>query len=409
MSDLDAFEAKVRRNIKLLSSADPKKRREAAMWLGEAGDPSAITRLRQLYEQDPDRGVRRAAAYSLGMFRALEQGLNGPNQETVVQQLEDIALKGKMGRRVRIPVRRLRQLLVGMLTSLAVLLVFTFVIWPEIADTVGGSGEPISEDINITPGAVETGTVEGQAAALRAASEALRGQYINVLGGGSVDCDTALNPPAPLDTATLPADEADEAAELNALLADWQTASEPFNRACAEDGTPVTPAEASPQLGILNLILARLDGETPGDSQAEDDDPPAEPQTDANMLRPIIARMLDMVDELQTPRGPAGLLNQYWEDIRDTGSTDGCNQPVPSIPADYAPPSDVADLPEDIIISIGLTNTGLELLRQSWAQFTAACGSDNPRAAADAGIQSIRSANSSFDLVREQLNLLLAN
>ena len=46
MSELDAFEANVRNYIKLLSSPDAKVRRKAAAWLGEAGDPNAITRLK---------------------------------------------------------------------------------------------------------------------------------------------------------------------------------------------------------------------------------------------------------------------------------------------------------------------------------------------------------------------------
>src|SRR5690606_23212771 len=138
MSDLDAFEAKVRKNIKLLSAPDAKVRRESAAWLGEAGDPSAITRLRQLYEEDPDKGVRQAAAYSLGMFSALEAGLNGPNQEDVVQRLEDIALKGKFGSRSRMPVGFLRKLLLGLLVSLAILLALNFVVWPQFGGKIVG-------------------------------------------------------------------------------------------------------------------------------------------------------------------------------------------------------------------------------------------------------------------------------
>src|SRR4051812_28845649 len=96
---LEAFEESVRDNIKLLSSKDPKVRMKAATWLGEAGDPTAITMLMRVYKDDSDPKVRSAAAYSLGMFRKLEQELKKPDQSRVQKLLEDVAVHGKMGRR----------------------------------------------------------------------------------------------------------------------------------------------------------------------------------------------------------------------------------------------------------------------------------------------------------------------
>jgi HEAT repeat protein len=52
MPDLDAFEAEVKGKIKQLSSKDAATRRKAAAWLGEAGDPTAITSLAQVYKND---------------------------------------------------------------------------------------------------------------------------------------------------------------------------------------------------------------------------------------------------------------------------------------------------------------------------------------------------------------------
>jgi hypothetical protein len=119
MPDLETFEAEVKKNIKLLSSKDTRARRKAAAWLGEAGDPTAITALVQAYKNDQDAGVRENARYALGMFRALEEAWND-DQERVGQLLEDVALKGKMGRRARIPARGLVKATVGLLISAAI-------------------------------------------------------------------------------------------------------------------------------------------------------------------------------------------------------------------------------------------------------------------------------------------------
>src|SRR5262245_37923547 len=97
MPKLEEFEASVKQQIKLFVEKDAKARRQAAEWLGEAGDPTAITMLAQVYKNDPDTGVREKAGYALGMFRKLEQELNGPNSEKVMDLLQDVALNGKMG------------------------------------------------------------------------------------------------------------------------------------------------------------------------------------------------------------------------------------------------------------------------------------------------------------------------
>ncbi|MBZ0278428.1 MAG: HEAT repeat domain-containing protein, partial [Anaerolineae bacterium] len=103
MADLAAFEAEVRTKIKQLASKDANARLRAAQWLGEAGEPSAITSLAQTFKNDPDARVREAARYSLGMFRALEAALDSSKEEETLELLQKVALEGKMGRRV--PVR----------------------------------------------------------------------------------------------------------------------------------------------------------------------------------------------------------------------------------------------------------------------------------------------------------------
>ena len=91
MSELDVFESQVRERIRQLDSPNANIRRKAAAWLGEAGDPSAIKRLTQVYENDPNAKVRAAAAYSLGMFRVLQREMEGDDPDPVYELLEDIA------------------------------------------------------------------------------------------------------------------------------------------------------------------------------------------------------------------------------------------------------------------------------------------------------------------------------
>ncbi len=422
MSDLDAFEAKVRKNIKQLSSQDAKLRRESAAWLGEAGDPSAITRLRQLYEEDPDAGVRRAAAYSLGMFRALEAGLNSPEQEEVVQRLEDIALKNKFGSRSRIRGGGLGKLMLGLLVSLAILLLFNFLIWPQfggqIAGMLGGAAA-----VNVPPALV------ARLEAAQTDAQTLRAQYLSVLGGGNVDCTTTFQQPAAytLGEAT---EFTDEVQTLNSAIADLETARGPFDQACSAEAVALTAAEISTPLGTalgklgevetaLGLGQAAAPANTPAptvapDSVATDEAVvvPAEQATEEAPtpvpdMRPTVVALLDMIDEMQTPRGPTALLNRYWEDIRDTGSTDGCSQPFPAVPENYVIPAELAGFSADLDLAVELVNTGLALTRQGWDQFIAACSSANPRESVDSGLQSARNATGSLNLAREQLNPLV--
>ncbi len=424
MSELDAFEAKVRQNIKLLSAADARTRRTAARWLGEAGDPSAITRLRQVYEEDPDSGVRQAAEYSLGMFRALEEGLNGPKHDDVVQKLEDIALKGKMGRRSPLPRGLFARLNVALLVSLVLLLLFNFVIWPQLdGQLVIGTDDdsnPRAANSNVPQNRDELlGGLTAQLGELRADVETLRSQYIRVIGGDTVDCSATFINPNLYSAASIP-DEPDlrsVADELNIVQVEFESTAVPYRQFCAE-GTPLSATEAAPALGALVTALDRLTNAENMLSSPESTEPdaaegsvteepsPAPPSPTPN-LRPSIVAQLDLIDEMLNPRGAAGLLNSYWIDIRDTGATDGCSQPQPDIPANRTLAAELGDVPAQLTLAVDLVNNGLALLRQGWSQLQAACTSGDARAAVETGLNSARNASGSFELARDQLNALV--
>lgn len=260
MSELDAFEAKVRQNIKLLSSSDPKERRKAAAWLGEAGEPSAITRLKQVYEEDTDASVRQAAGYALGMFKMLEQKMNGPDSERVLDMLEDVQLRGKMGHRTRFSTGCLTRLLVALVVSLAIILAFNFAIWPQYEEQIR---DVLGVEAPVTAAADETDTAAAPAsdaealaalvAALRADATLLQTQYANP---EALDCAAAFSNPTPYTAA----DEAlaDVATRLNGQVVQLITAKAPYNQACTDGSAALTAAQVAGPQAALEIMLTEL-------------------------------------------------------------------------------------------------------------------------------------------------------
>jgi hypothetical protein len=423
MSQLDAFEAEVRKNIKLLSSEDAAVRRKAATWLGEAGEPSAITRLRQVYKEDSDRGVRDAAEYSLGMFRALERALDSDVSEAVMEQLEDIAVNKAFGRRARLRASNLYRLSLGLLVSLAMLLVFNFVLWPRLAPQLGTLGIAASGNgaSATAPAALRT-----YVANLKADATTLQQQYQNVLGGGQVNCDAAFTVSTPLAAGDVPAQFASVVDRSNTVLTALNSAKTPYLQACPPNNTPLTAADIGAPLGSLRPILQT---EIPaieaavgvGDSVAAtptveqavatpvEPSLPAPSATPAYDVTPHVEALNSLITRMEGTGGPNAVLTQYWADVRATGATGGCGQARPTIPADYAlPEADVAQAPERLTFAIGLVNTGLELVRRSWDQFAQACSSRALGASLDTGTRTSSAASDSFNLAASELQTLVA-
>ena len=96
-NDLADFEAKVQQNKKALNSKKAEVRREAALWLGESGEPPVIEALVKLYEREKDSSVRAAVESSLGKFRALEKALDRGEEDKVLALLKRVANEGIIG------------------------------------------------------------------------------------------------------------------------------------------------------------------------------------------------------------------------------------------------------------------------------------------------------------------------
>src|SRR3990172_6263295 len=93
------LEQQIEKMIEQLGSKSAAKRREAAYFLGEAAAADGVAPLVEIYERDKDPGVHAAAAYSLGMYKAVERAIKQGDEDRVVELLERIEKEGKLGSR----------------------------------------------------------------------------------------------------------------------------------------------------------------------------------------------------------------------------------------------------------------------------------------------------------------------
>lgn len=262
MPDLEAFEAEVKAKIKQLNSKDPDARRKAAVWLGEAGDPTAITALVTAYRSDSDPRVKEAARYSLGMFRALESALD-EDPDGTMKLLEDIALRGRMGRRRRWSTRGLVKLMIGLLLSALAVLALAFVLPPMLR--AGGGAAATAPTPAVIADRDRDTLLNDLNAALNTLSEntaKLQAQYQSVLGGGDLNCAETFALLVGMQlSASNARDFADLAAiagQIDAAQASFEQARATFDLACGGQ-TVERSAYGAPMAQVVALVQA-IDG-----------------------------------------------------------------------------------------------------------------------------------------------------
>ncbi|HEX2908209.1 MAG TPA: HEAT repeat domain-containing protein [Phototrophicaceae bacterium] len=426
MPDLEAFDAEVRKNIKVLSSSkDAKARLQAAVWLGEAGEPTAVTILVQAYKYDRDNRVREAARYSLGMFRALEMALN-TDEELVGQILEDVALNGKMGHRVKIPVRAIVKLEISMLLSAILIAGLAFGLPLVLNGPPGGSqaassgGTPVASALD-----KDRDTLLAEIRAgwqlLNNNTDSLRREYQTVAGGSAPKCTAYFNALTPITLSEnnrrdYP-DVADLATRLNPLQESFVQAKTPFDQACTSSPVPLTANDVAPLLGSLGTIsqsLAEIDQQiiaaqsTPIPAATEVS-PPTEagPTPTPIDTREHLIALQAIIDTVTDSRaGSASRLVQYWEDVQKSGGTAGCQETPPTIPADYVLPPDVARTSPNLGLVAGMVNTGLKGLRDGWQIFSAACTSSSLSASLTTWLPRAQAAQQAFVTASSELTKL---
>lgn len=425
MPDLDAFEAEVREKIKQLASKDADTRRKAAMWLGEAGDPSAITGLRHAYKHDSDKRVRDAAAYSLGMFRALEAGLGGRDKERVMALLEGVA-DGKMGGRVPIPSATLLKI-EGGLVGLAVILFLVGLILPPILNA-----PPPTPATDEAPTQVANAPDKDRVTLLQEIrqtfasvsndAQTLQTEFQAVMQGNTLNCAGFYNNPQPYllspNNASQFPDIAALANDLNQAVSNLASAKSRFDQHCdgvalltaAEVGAPmgdiVSVLEALPTLeqAITSAESASQATEAPTNvpESAVTTGPTAAP-TPTIDFRPYRSDILEILDRMTLPDGANTLLAQYWTE-GSAGSTDGCRTVPPTIPEDYVLPPEVSQASLDLTRAMLQMNVGLAVVRDGWRLFSDACATNTVANNASFGLQQTAAANQAFAEARVALD-----
>lgn len=427
-----------------LTSDDPKKRRDAARWLGEALEDPAIPRLVDLYQNDPDSRVRNAAKFALGQFKAFEHALD-QDEAFAEEIIQDVVIHGKFGQPAR--TAGLRGTLIALILSLAVM-VGLYLALPAGAlretidsidlsalSSIGAPGSPAPTEIAALP---TTASATGFTARpdlsdpLRTAILAdLRGAFIRlrddvnnmarqfqrVLGGDPLDCAAFFNNIQPFEVSESNAsrypDIANFVSRMSSALNTYDTTFARYDAACF--GTePLTVEQVGPvfaafrpavdsvaQLGLdleamegltlptpttASLIGGQVSGEPQGLATlpaptTAPDEPTPTPTPDASRT---IATAFNIIDTMTSTRGPATLLVTYWRDVERGGQTAGCDLPEPTIPDDVGLDAALAD---NLVLvqAVDLTNQALEATRLGWQAFRIACNSN--RLSSDVGPQ----------------------
>jgi hypothetical protein len=441
--------------LRRLSSEKAAVRREAAYQLGELAAGDALPDLIDLYKNDPDPSVRQAAAYALGMFRAVEEAINSGKQEKAEALLEAVE-EGEIGHRADRG-GALRTLL-GLLLSLAVL-VALYVVLPGLIPGGGIAIPRVGASASANNRAAVVAQLQPVFQRVRNDTTQLQTQLTRLLGGQQLDCAAFFNNPQPVtlspaDAAAYP-DLNQVAVDLNAAIANFSAAFTRYDQACS--GNPLPPEQVGTLLRglVANINLfptleAELD--SAGSAQPTAAPPTSAPVTEPTTVPPTAAPVVEpttapeqpvvpttvpptpvpptsaptvaidpasmrrhlnelynRVDQVTQQRGASTLLTQYWIDVLDAGRTDGCNAAVPGIPETYTvlPESDALNSPK-LGQSVQLINTGLNALRDGWNKFQAACRNGELTTIAQREYQLALVASNTFTAARELLDELRA-
>lgn len=402
-----------------LSSDDAKKRRDAAHWLGESLEDPAIPRLIELYQNDPDASVRKAAGYALGQFKAFGMAMT-EDEEFAGEIVNDVIIEGKFGRPAA--TGGVKATLVGLVLSLLVLAGLYFMAPAGIVgDALDGldlaallpAGQSSAALPTATPGtgfiaqpnfddplrSAILGDLRPRFARLRDDVGNLAPQLQNALVGTPLDCAAFFNNISPFELGAENAvrypDIANFVTRMNDALAAYQTAFARYDTACFGT-TPLTVEQVGPVLAdlrpaietitVLGGDLEALEGvgvptptvppliapaaATNAASPPTAATPDAVPTPDASQA---LALAFNALDQVTASRGSASLLVTYWNDLTFNDQTAGCNPPYPIIPDDVE--LDEALLTANPLLAQGVTllNSSLEANRIGWQVFITAC------------------------------------
>lgn len=434
----EAFDEEVQANIKKLRrskefSAD--ERKQAALWLGESGDPQAIDILVRVYEKDKTPGMKQAAEYALGMFRALEQALNGDESEQrkALVNIEAITLEGRMGRSARGTNRLLSIVMVVLLLSFLGIGGFALSL-PEPSGVAAEPTLPVptlrpTQPVIIDPSAV-LGALERMYTQLDEDARNLQTQ-VQAIGNPDrqPDCAILFNNPGALSPPAFVREPAYAELQgavdrLNALESRIAQILSQYRGVC--DGSITLTTDEALTLGDdiiniqreLNTIPDFLSGInvvpftptptlqatlTPTPTLTATFTLTPTPTTDPDIVRTHIQSVQLILQDMNALRGKNSLLITYWTDIRDAGQTQACQDEVPILAPNYTLPADVAQSVPDLARAVENLNLGLDLSRQSWQAFSQWCDNSLSQPV-EIQLQVVQTAKAAFDDAQNNLN-----
>ncbi|NWF67868.1 MAG: hypothetical protein HXY40_02165 [Chloroflexi bacterium] len=424
-NDLSNFEAQINENLKLLSSKKSAARREAALWLGESGEPRVIETMVSAYQKERDPGVKAALEYGLGMFRALEQALDRGEEKRVLDLLKKVTNEGKRGSALPISPRALTGVLIGLVISLVVLAGLNLTTG-GLSLGGGDTAAPtqVAQSADATPLLQIVDALDALLVNTRNNANTLQAQYQAAVDGafGDNNCAAFYNALQPY---TLSA--ADDSANpglaalvqrLNSAQTRFAEARAALDQACLSSPPVLSADQANAALQTVAAIQSDLTTveldlvewraravPTPVPTQESATPENAAPEEDtaqAAILRQA-ALMTDLVDNMTDTRGPIVLLDQNWSEAQ-TGGDSGCRQVDPVIPEDYALPSEVASASSNLVQAQTAVNLGLQLLRDGWTLYRTSCANNRLTANASTGLLTASSAQGAFDSARTLLN-----
>lgn len=453
-----------------LESDDVEKRRRAARMVGELGVAEAIERLVELAEDDSDAEVRRNARYSLGMFAAFRDAIESDDedkQEKAARLLKQVMSRGRIGKKAKIAPKTLGRAMTALSVLLVVLLIANGAVFltgdgglpVDIAGLVGSGGNGSSGQPGGDPAPGAEGAANQSAEALIAAAEShitllsgnvdkLQDLYESVDENGVPVMDLCLLPYTTTEPLTISDSDRSTYPNIAAVYADLSanrdqiiSARQRIEQACFDE-IPLETDEADAQLTTLNDFETNVSGwqatledalvvPTATPTPLPSDVPPTETPiptegpsptpTETPDLRVHAANLSAVIDNaVNNFRSPGQLLTQYYEDAQVTGGDiDGCglfigvppeNVPqVADIPPDYTLPAVTAQFSPELVLATERVNTGLQILRDGWIDFAAACNS-GPNAVLSAsrdGLTVTSAAQAVFDSANETIQIVL--
>ncbi|GAB4573281.1 MAG: hypothetical protein Kow0077_15170 [Anaerolineae bacterium] len=408
----------------MLQDPDPKVRTQAIRRLEAIADLESIPDLAAIYQSEDEKpAVRKAAREALGMFRAIQEALNAgqpvelPDPSTVKEAPITVEL-----------LRRIRNVL-------AIVLVFLLLIDGAVYLLKSGTLVPPPSEPEQIVAEMQINFDQFQVDVDNQRQAWHQFQAIQTLG-----CDR-FPPPANTSTSTgwlerLPIDQATQPALFEAqfvfarAVAEFMLVANEWTVGCAggtTSGADVNLARLDQIEGELVTIQAALDGAraalatptpelldlTPTQLEAIPVTLPPTPEPSplplsADRYAAYIRAMRDRIETAAVGRGVLVQLNQYWQDVRETGQTFGCGQVLTDETLQNYTGVTMQDAALDPRLnSIQTTiNVGMTLARESLANFQQGCAAGNFSTVIDLGQPQAQQAMAAMDQATAMLTQL---